>query len=137
MDAPRRTEKSFWETLERAAVLGSAEGDVVTRPYPVTFGRLDAVSEQAEAAPEEPRPREAFADVHRVLQGFDDEDEVSREGAEEFLDALERKNRAFEITGELDIDLDKAGANYERDEEGVWQRGQDDVVAKRRLFRKK
>ncbi len=136
MDAPRQTGKSFWVTLERAAELGSADGDVVTRPYPVTFGRLDAVPEEAEVAPEAPRPREAFADVHRVLQGFDD-DEGVREGAEEFLDALERKNRAFEITGELDIDLDKAGAHYERDEEGVWQRGQDDVVAKRRLFRKK
>lgn len=52
-------------------------------------------------------------------------------GTEEFMSSLARKNRAFEHTGEIDTDLDRAA-----DKLG-WNRTDDDVVAKRKIFKKK
>lgn len=52
-------------------------------------------------------------------------------GTEEFMALLERKNRAFEETGEIDTDLDRAADRL------AWDRATDDVIAKRRLFRKR
>ncbi|WP_298209690.1 hypothetical protein [Ferrimicrobium sp.] len=52
-------------------------------------------------------------------------------GTEEFMSSLARKNRAFEHTGEIDTDLDRAA-----DKLG-WNRSDDDVVAKRKIFKKK
>ncbi|WP_298342573.1 hypothetical protein [Ferrimicrobium sp.] len=52
-------------------------------------------------------------------------------GTEEFMSSLARKNRAFEHTGEIDTDLDRAA-----DKLG-WNRADDDIVAKRKIFKKK
>jgi hypothetical protein len=52
-------------------------------------------------------------------------------GTEEFMALLERKNRAFEETGEIDTDLDRAADRL------AWDRTSDDVIAKRRVFRKR
>ncbi len=52
-------------------------------------------------------------------------------GTEEFMDSLARKNRAFEHTGEIDTDLDRAA-----DKLG-WNRTDDDLIVKRKLFKKK
>jgi len=52
-------------------------------------------------------------------------------GTEEFMALLERKNRAFEETGEIDADLDRAADRL------AWDRATDDVIAKRKLFRKR
>lgn len=52
-------------------------------------------------------------------------------GTEEFMDSLARKNRAFEHTGEIDTDLDRAA-----DKLG-WNRTDDDLVVKRKIFKKK
>jgi hypothetical protein len=52
-------------------------------------------------------------------------------GTEEFMNSLARKNRAFEHTGEIDTDLDRAA-----DKLG-WDRSDDDLVVKRKIFKKK
>lgn len=52
-------------------------------------------------------------------------------GTEEFMNSLARKNRAFEHTGEIDADLDRAA-----DKLG-WNRTDDDLVIKRKIFKKK
>ncbi len=52
-------------------------------------------------------------------------------GTEEFMSSLARKNRAFEHTGEIDTDLDRAA-----DKLG-WNRTDDDLVVKRKIFKKK
>lgn len=52
-------------------------------------------------------------------------------GTEEFMNSLARKNRAFEHTGEIDTDLDRAA-----DKLG-WNRTDDDLIVKRKLFKKK
>jgi hypothetical protein len=52
-------------------------------------------------------------------------------GTEEFMNSLARKNRAFEHTGEIDTDLDRAA-----DKLG-WNRTDDDLVVKRKIFKKK
>jgi hypothetical protein len=52
-------------------------------------------------------------------------------GTEEFMNSLARKNRAFEHTGEIDTDLDRAA-----DKLG-WSRTDDDLVVKRKIFKKK
>ena len=52
-------------------------------------------------------------------------------GTEEFMDSLARKNLAFEHTGEIDTDLDRAA-----DKLG-WNRTDDDLIVKRKLFKKK
>ena len=53
------------------------------------------------------------------------------EAGSEFLASLERKNRTFDKTGEIDVDLDRVAAKLD------WSRGDDDVVIKRRRGRKR
>ncbi|MHB8190526.1 MAG: hypothetical protein ACYDHP_08960 [Ferrimicrobium sp.] len=135
------SDQTFWGTLERVAGL-QADLPLVQRPQPVDFG--GDTTTQAQRAPAEPTqessedraPREVFSDIHRLLGDVDGSDDTPT-GAEQFLDSLERKNRTFERTGEMDMDLDRAAEEYERDSERVWRRGQDDIVSKRRIFHRK
>ncbi len=59
------------------------------------------------------------------------ETEFDPEAGSEFLASLERKNRTFDKTGEIDVDLDRVASKLD------WSRGDDDVVVKRRRGRKR
>jgi hypothetical protein len=77
--------------------------------------------------PGDATPAALYGRIRTLIGDLDDQDGWANS---EFLEGMRRKNEAFDRTGEIDMDLDKAEKRIE------WSREQDDVVVTRKFLRK-
>ncbi|MCL5972925.1 MAG: hypothetical protein ACYCWN_06065 [Ferrimicrobium sp.] len=116
--SPMSVQDDSYPDTQQTSVVETNPGDQVPTIDPVVHASEDQVME-VESQDDAP-PRFEFGTHAAVIPG-----------TEEFMSSLARKNRAFEHTGEIDTDLDRAA-----DKLG-WNRSDDDIVVKRKIFKKR